>query len=209
MKWVLIASAIVVATFVGTFYYAGDIWAATNAAGIVSLLYVLIFLYRLTRPPMLPKQRRWVLGVATVIIAGTTFFWAGMYSTTTWQAETLHTIHKVIFHGVAIDLLKARGLKILSAYASQVEPRKLSVGEIFKKQTVYANLDSSIIELAGDNQYRLFAAAVTDTQVIIVCQQILRIDGERNDFKNFDGRSGMAQDRLAVTKRGLVYEIQN
>jgi hypothetical protein len=209
MKWVWIASVVVVATFVGTFYYTGNTWTATNAAGIVSLLYVMVFLYRLTRPPMQSRQKRWVLGVGTVVIAGTTFFWAGMYSTTSWQAETLHTIHKVIFHGVAMDILKSKGLKILSAYSAQPEPRKLSLGEVFRKETTYANPDSSIIELAGDNQYRLFAAAVTDTQVIIACQQILRIDGELSDFKNFDGRSGMAQDRLVVTKRGLVYEIQN
>lgn len=209
MKWVLIASVVVTATFVGTFYYTGDIWTATNAAGIVSLFYVLVFLYRLTRPPMQSRQKRWVLGVGIVVIAGTTFYWTVMYNMTNWQAETLHVIHKVIFHGVSMDVLKARGLKILSAYSAQQEPRTLSLGEVFKKETIYANPDSSIIELAGDNQYRLFAAAVTDTQVIIVCQQILRIDGERSDFKNFDGRSGMAQDRLAVTKRGLVYEIQN
>lgn len=209
MKWVLFASVVVAATFVGTFYYTANTWTATNAAGIVSLLYVLVFLYRLTRPPMPLKQKRWVLGIAAVIIAGTTFVWAGMYSTTSWQAETLHTIHKEIFHGVAMEILKSKGLKILSAYSAQPEPRKLSLGEVFRKETTYANPDSSIIELAGDNQYRLFAAAVTDTQVTIACQQILRIDGELSDFKNFDGRSGMAQDRLVVTKRGLVYEIQN
>lgn len=209
MKWVLIASIVVTATFVGTFYYTGNTWSATNAAGIVSLFHLLGFLYRVTRPSMPPKQKRWTLGMATVVIAGTTFFWTVMYTMTNWQAETLHTIHKVICHGVAMDLLKAKGLKILSAYAAQPEPRRLSLGEVFKKETTYANPDSSIIELGGDNQYRLFAEAVTDTQVIVVCQAIIRVDGERGDFRNFDGRTGLTQDRLAVTKRGLVYEIQN
>jgi hypothetical protein len=209
MKWVLIASVVVVATFAGVFYYTGNTWTATNVAGLASLFYLIVFLYRLTRPPMPPKQKWWTLGVATIVLAGTTFFWHGMYITTNWQAETLHTIHKVIFHGVAVDLLKVRGLKTLSAYAAQPVPRKLSLGEVFDKETVYTNRDSSIIEIEGDNYHRVFAAAVSDTQVVLVCQSIIRIDGERNDFKNFDGRTGMAQDRLLVTKRGLVYEIQN
>ncbi|OGU26369.1 MAG: hypothetical protein A2X66_07810 [Ignavibacteria bacterium GWA2_54_16] len=209
MKWVLIASALVAAAFVGTFSYTGDTWAATNAAGIVSLIYLLIFLYRVARPPLPAKWRWWTRGIGLVTIAGTTFFWAGMYSTTTWQVETLHTIHKVIFHGVSMDLLRTKGMKILSTYATQNEANKLSIGEIFRKETTLANPDSSIIEIAGDNRYRLFAEAVTDTHVVIVCQSIIRIDGELTTFKNFDGRTGMTQDRVVVTKRGVAYEIQN
>ncbi len=209
MKWVLIASVLVAAAFVGTFSYTGDTWAATNAAGIASMIYLLIFLYRVARPPLSAKWRWWTLGIGLVTIAGTTFFWAGMYSTTTWQAETLHTIHKVIFHGVSMDLLRTKGLKILSTYATQKEPKKLSVGEVFRKETALANPDSSIIEIAGDNGYRLFAEAVTDTHLVIVCQSILRIDGEDKAFMNFDGRKGMTQDRVIVTKRGVAYEIQN
>jgi hypothetical protein len=209
MKWILIASALVAAAFVGTFYYTGNTWAAANAAGIVSLIYLLILLYRVTRPPMPTRRKWWTLGIAAVTIAGTTFFWTSMCVTTIWQAETLHTIHKVIFHGVSMDLLRTKGMKILNAYATQKETKKLSIGEIFRKETTFAHPDSSIIEVAGDDRYRLFAEAVTDTHVAIICQEILRIDGEDKTFKNFDGRMGMAQDRLIVTKRGVVYEVQN
>ena len=208
MRWVWIASVVVAATYVGTFYYTESTWAATNVAGIISLFYVLAFIYNLTRPPMPSKQKRWVLSIATVVVAGTTFYWTVMYTMTNWQAETLHTIHKVIVHGISVDLLRERGLKLLRSYALQSEPQKLSLGGIFRKETRYANPDSSIIESPWD-QYRLFAASVTDTQVVFVCQAIIRVDGERSDFRNFDGRNGMVQDRLVVSKRGMVYEIQN
>lgn len=209
MKWVLIASIVVAATFVGTFYYTGSTWTATNAAGIASLLNIIAYVYWMTRPPVSAKQRRWTRGIVVIVIAGTTFYWSVMYSTTNWQYDTLHLIHKVIFHGVAMDVLKTRGITIMSAYAAQPTPKRLTVGEVFKKVTTYANPDSSIIEYGPDNEYRLFVASVTDTQVVLVCQWIRPIDGEEKHFRNFDGRVGMAQDHLVLTKRGMVYESQN
>jgi hypothetical protein len=209
MKWVLIASIVVAATFLGTFYYTGSTWAAANAAGIVSLLNIAAYVYWMSRPPVSAKQRRWTRGIALIVIAGTTFFWSVMYSMTNWQYDTLHIIHKVIFHGVAMDILKTRGIKIMSAYAAQPSAKRLTIGEVFRKETTFANPDSSIIEYGPDNQYRLFAASITDTQIVLVCQNILPIDGEDKYFRNFDGRTGMTQDHLVLTKRGMVYEYQN
>jgi hypothetical protein len=209
MKWVLIASIVVAATFVCTFYYTGSTWTATNAAGIVSMLYILGVLYRVTRPPVSAKHRRWTWGIAAYVLAGTTFYWTLMYSTTNWQYGLLHMIHKVIVHGVSMDLLRTRGVKIMSAYAAQSMPTKVPIGEVFRRETTYVNPDSSIIEVGGDDQFRLFAASVSDTQVVLVCQSIVRVDGEDRVFRNFDGRIGMTQDRLVLSKRGMVYEIQN
>ena len=209
MKWILTAVVVVAGTFVGTFYSTHNTWSATNAAGVVALANFIAYVYWITRTSATAKQRRWTRGVAAAVIAGTTFFWLVMYSTTNWQHDTLHVIHKVIFHGVSMDMLKTRGIRTLSAYAAQSSPKKLSIGEVFRKEAVYVNRDSSILEYGPDNEYRLFAASVTDTQVVLVSQWIRPIHGEDRQFKNFDGRQGMAQDHLVLTRRGMVYEHQN
>ena len=209
MKWVLITSVLVVIAFISTFFVTHNTWAATNAAGIVCLVYLLIFLVWTARAQQTAQRRWWTLSIGIVTVAGTTFFWATFHDTTTWQAETLHTIHKVIFHGVSMDVLRTKGMKLLSAYSEQKPARKLTIGEVFRKETTFANPDSSIVDVNQETNLRIFAEAVTDTHVVLVAQGILPIDGENKLFHNADGRKGMAQDRLMVTKRGVVYEIQN
>jgi hypothetical protein len=209
MKWVLITSVLVIIVFVSTFFATHNTWAATNAAGIVCMVYLLIFLVWTARVQQPVKRRWWTLSIGIVSVAGTTFFWATFHDTTTWQAETLHTIHKVIFHGVSMDVLRTKGMKLLGAYSEQKPPRQLTIGEVFRKETTFANPDSSIVDVNQESNLRIFAEAVSDTHVVLVAQGILPIDGETRFFQNADGRKGMAQDRLTVTKRGVVYEIQN
>ena len=55
----------------------------------------------------------------------------------------------------------------------------------------------------------MFVTSLSDSEVVLVVQDSITIDGEDPHFKNFDGRYGMTQDRLRITKRGLEYEIQN
>jgi hypothetical protein len=209
MKWIAIISLIVSATFVAMFFITGSTWAATNAAGVVSLAHLLFLLYRTTRPPVAISLRRWARGLGGLVLAGTMLYWSTMYRMTNWQYEALHTIHNVIFHGVAISVLEGMGLKTVSAYTAQPGPKRLSIGDVFRKGTTYINADSSMMEVDEGFEGKLFAAAVSDTQVVLVWQQTIPIDGEDKSFKNFDGRTGMTQDRLIIKRRGLVYEIQN
>lgn len=206
---VIVFSILVAAAFVGTFFYTGQTWDAMNAAGVVCLVYVIVFLYRATRPPVSPGLRRWVLGVGAVVILGITIYWNIMYRMTNWQYDTLHTIHKVSFHGIAIDKLRTKGINVLSEYYRQGDPQKMSLGDVFRKGTPNVDKDSSLVEFDQDSKSKLFAASVSDSEVVLICQASIPIDGEDPKFKNFDGRVGMTQDRLRITKKGLVYEIQN
>ena len=117
MRWIILTAILVSVVFIGTFYYTREIWDAMNAAGIVSFVYIVAFIYRITRPPVSPKQRWWTIGVTAVVIIGITVHWIIMYKMTHFQYNTLHTIHKVIAHGIAMEALKTEGLKILREYS--------------------------------------------------------------------------------------------
>jgi hypothetical protein len=72
-----------------------------------------------------------------------------------------------------------------------------------------SNPDSAIIKSDTESKITLYAASISDTQVVMICQPSILIDGERAEFKNFNGQTGMTQARLIISKRGMVYEIQN
>lgn len=209
MLWVIVSSVLVAAIFVGTFALTGNTWDATNAAGIASLIQLLIYLYRSTRPPVSVKARWWTFGISGVVIIGTILYWSIMYRMTHWQYNTLHTIHKVIFHGSAMDALKIKGLKVLSDFAEQDPPKANNIGEVFRKVAEMKDGASSLVDVGADSSLKIYAAAVSDSEIVLIAQSFIPIDGENPYFINFDGRVGMIQDKLSITKKGLVYEIQN
>jgi hypothetical protein len=209
MIWILASSVLVAAAFIATFLTTGNTWDAAIAGGIVSLVFVIGFLYRITRPPTSSRQRRWTIGIGSIVILGMMFHWTVMYRMTNWQYDTLHLIHKIIVHGIAQSLLQPKGVNTLSEYAGQQGSKSKSLGTVFRETTQFDLRDSLVALNKEFERTRMFVASLSDSDVVLVVQDSLTIDGEDPHFKNFDGRYGMVQDRLRITKRGLEYEIQN
>lgn len=209
MIWILASSVLVAAAFIATFLTTGNTWDATIAGGIVSLLYVIGYLYWITRPPTSSKQRKWIIGISSVVILGTVLHWNIMYRMTHWQYDTLHLIRKIIFHGIAQAMLQPKGVNTLSEYAAQRGLKTKSVDVVFRESTQFDPKDSMVTIAKEWEHMKMFVTSLSDTEVVLVVQDSITIDGEDPHFKNFDGRYGMTQNRLRITKRGLEYEIQN
>ncbi len=209
MIWIILSSIFVSAAFIGTYFETQNTWDATNAGGLVALACLIVLLIRSTRPPMSRRLRLTVLITAALAITGITIHWKVMYSMTHWQYDNLHLVHKVIFHGVALDRMKTKGLKTLEEFHTQQGSRKLTLGEVFRRGTKYINQDSSIIEIDVDGQVKMMAASVTDAEILLIAQATIRVDGEGPGFRNLDGSVGAIQDRLRITRKGLFYELQN
>ncbi len=209
IRIVIISSIAVAATYIGMFMETRDTWAAVIAASSVSAIAVIVVLVRTVRLPMARRTRLLILGVGALAILGTATHMRLFYQQTHWQYDALHSIHKVIFHGVGQEFLGSRGIKVLSEYYDQRERKKRTLGDLFLKNTEFANRDSSIIEENSDARVRVFAASVSDDEVVLVAQATLRVDGEDPTFKNYDGQTGAVQDRLRITPKGVFYEPQN
>jgi hypothetical protein len=209
MIWILASSILVAMAFIATFLTTGNTWDAAIAGGIVSLVFVIGFLYRITRPPTSSTQRRWTIAISSIVIVGTILHWNIMYRMTQWQYDTLHLIRKIIFHGVAQGMLQPEGVNTLGEYAAQHGLQRKSLGDVFRETTKFDTGDSAVVVGKEWGHMSMFVSSLSDTEVVLVAQDSITIDGEDSHFKNFDGRYGMTQDRLRITKRGLEYEIQN
>ena len=209
MRWVIIACIVVSAVFIISLLQTWEIWVAVNAAGAVSFLYLVGLLYRTVRPPVAQKTRRLTIAIATVVLTGIVIGWATSFVQARFQYHALHTMHKEIFHGVMMSNLYSRALKAFAEFQQQPEPKAMALGEIFQQHNPPIERGSSLIDTlqAGDG-VRVHLVSISDTTVVLIGQGTF-IDGENATFKNFDGRIGMAQDRLRLTPKGIDYEIQN
>jgi hypothetical protein len=209
MIWILASSVLVAAAFIATFLATGNTWDASIAGGVVSLIFVIGYLYRITRPITSAKQRRWTIAISSIVILGIMFHWSILYRMTNWQYDTLHLIHKIIFHGIAQSMVQPKGVNALGAFAGQKGSKGKSLGVAFRETTQFDPRDSLVAKTTEGERMNMFVASLCDSEVVLVVQDSIAIDGEDPHFKNFDGRYGMTQDRLRITKRGLDYEIQN
>ena len=209
MIWIIISSILVTVTFILTFLATGNVWDATNVAGIVSLLYMMVFISELTRPPMVKKQRWWVIGICSAVILGTILHWNVTYRQTHYQYDTLHKIRKVIHHGIATAMFVDECRRTFSKYSEQRGPEKKSLGRIFREVTRFDARDSTLIVTGAWERMKTYSASVSDTEIVLVVLDSARLDGEDPHFKNFDGRYGMAQDLLRISETGYHYELQN
>lgn len=209
MIWIILSTILVSAAFTGTYFATHNTWDATNAGGFVALLCLVGLLIRFTRPPMSRRLRLTILITAAIAITGLTIHWKVMYSMTHWQYDNIHLIHKVMFHSTALDRMRTKGLKTLEEFHTQQVSRRLTLAEVFRRGTQYIDPDSSIIEIDEDGEVKMMAASVTDTEVVLIAQATIRVDGEHPGFRNFDGSAGAVQDRLRITRKGLFYELEN
>ena len=210
MKWIITAIVLLLAAFVGRFLQTGEIWDAMNAAGIVSLVYVVGLLYSYTRPPTNTRQRWIVISVAGLLILGVAVHWITMYTQTRWQYITLHTIHKTIFHGIVSDNMHGRAIRAFSEFHTQSEKNKKSLGEIFQKGNPLLHPEISLLDTgsAASEGIWVYVASISDSEIVLIGQALF-IDGEDPSFQNFTGKRGMTQDRLRLNTQGIFYEIQN
>lgn len=199
---------LVAGTFIVTFQQSSDTWTALNAAGIVAAVGLIVIVTGVLRRETSKTFRRSMSVMTAVIILGTGFHWFMMYRTSRWQYNSLHLIHKVIQHASAVDLLSTRGRTTLIEYYGQRVSRQ-SLGEFFRSRTTYVNADSGIIEVNTDMESKIIVESISDSEVVLIAQSTIRVDGEDPAFLNFDGQTGAVQDRLRITKRGIVYELQN
>ncbi len=209
MIWVVVSSALVTVAFVATYLATHNTWDAAIAGGLVALVCFAGFFYRITRPPMTPRQRWWISGISLVVVVGTVIHWNVMYTMTNYQYHLLHTIHKVIIHGIAKAMFQDEGRRTYVRYVDQRKRGNPSVGDAFRKVARYDGSDSTRLNTDAWQQMKMYVAAVTDTEVVLVIQDSITVDGENPTFRNYDGRVGMVQDRLRITKMGFVHETEN
>ena len=208
MLWVILTCVVVSSAFIVVIFQTWDVWLALNAAGVVVLLYLIGLTHRAVRPPVSQKMRRLTIAVSIVVLAGVTGSWVTSFFVSGFQGPALHLIRKVIFHGVMVDALYAPALETLAEFHGQAAPEALSIGVIFQKNNPPLQPSGTLLDTLDGEGDSVHLVANADSSIILIGQSS-SIDGEDQDFGNFDGSLGKTQDRLRLTARGIWIEIQN
>jgi len=207
--WLAGSICAVGAAFAATYFATGNIWDATNAAGVLSFLFMAALLVRATRPPVTTKQRAVVLVLSVLLLTGVAGHWIVMSSMTRWQYSQLQEIRKRIEYGVMVSHMYDHAAPVFAAYHRQPTPQKRSLVQFFLSQNPALDQESHLLLVDSlTNGLKVFATVHGDSRIILTSVSGITAGGEAR-FRNFDGRTGFLQSRLHVTPEGMDYETQN
>jgi hypothetical protein len=186
-----------------TYKATADIWTATNGAGIVAAIFLISVAVRITRLFYPRWQRITAATISAFMIAGVAAQWIITWRTTEWQYNEIQAIRRVIFNENAMSTLKTPALEALREI--RASPPGRTIGEVYRR--VYppgaASADSAIINETGP-----FLESVSDSAVQLT-QEAWIVPGFDSAYANRDGRRGLAQISIRVTREGAFYDIQN
>ncbi len=185
-----------------------DPWPGLEAATVVGAVYLLALAFYATRKPFPLKSRIGVLlfSVAFIVAAGS--FSMKFKETTAWQKSQLLKILGVIQKGILNSQMPGPLMTTLERYHRQPAKKK-TIGQVFREVVPGAAVGKDIYkqENAGDS-LRIFVASITDDEVVLIGQATWG-KGKTPEFRNFDGKTGLVQERAVLTAKGVSYESQN
>jgi len=203
MRWTLITAVLLIAVFAAVYEKTGDIWMATLLSAIPAFVFLIGVVLQFVRI----AQRRWqkvvVSVVALIIIAGCAAHWLVMWRMTEWQVASLLSIRRVIYNGEVMTMLRTPALETYLGYRRA--PSGTTIGQVFRR--MYPTLKPPVDSLIESETGPLFTS-VSDTAVVLI-EQAGFVEGFDSTFVNHDGRHGLAQIQMRITKEGAFYDIQN
>jgi hypothetical protein len=203
MRWTLLCALLLTAAFVLIYVTTKDIWAATNGAGIIAVLFLITAAVRLTRIFDRRWQKNTAAALSVVMILGLAAHWIIMWRMTEWQYDRLLSIRRVIYNGMVISTLKTPAYDAFREL--HTSPPGTTIGDAFRRlnpgggpviDSVVTGDTGPVYTRVGDNSVEMTAEARFVT-------------GYDPAFINHDGRQGFAQIQIRVTSEGASYVIQN
>ena len=207
MLWSLLTSIAACALFVGVYFSTGDVWKATNASGLLVLAALIYLLGKTTRNAEPRGRYAGAVTVMALIFAAISVHWFIWWSMTTWQSGSLRDLRKSIAHGVLSARMEDRAVKTLAGYYREPTAGKGSLQAYFASQYAMEKPSDRLLDSLGDG-LSVYLASAADSEVVMIGEDAFTW-GESREFKNFDGRTGILQDRVRLTRTGVTYEFQN
>jgi hypothetical protein len=186
-----------------------ELWPALNAAGIAASIYLVAFLAYVLRKP-LPARTRLVGGIVTAIVmVCTAVTWTKMQEHSEWQAKKLMDIRELIGRGIRISIMPATLLKTLDAYHRQGAKKTKSLADEFRELQGGVRVGSNIYKPQyGYDDMKIIVETLEPDRVVLVSQETF-VKGRNPAFGNYDGKTGMVQEKYILTERGLTHVSEN
>lgn len=192
---------------------ANDHWASLHIAGIVSLIFLLVFLVYFMRSPFSIKTRVITWTAFVLVAAVSAIGWRGMEDLSKMQRRTLMEIHAVITKGILQIELYTPLQKTLAAYYKQPRKKKETLGQVFQRLYPGGKVGENIHDVhqadpKGDDSLRVVVTTVSDSEIGLVGYHFFS-RGRNKEFKNYNGRFGFVQAKAVLTEKGVHYETEN
>ena len=185
-----------------------EVWPNLNYAGIAALLYLLALIAYTLRKPFGRKAQIAVWAATFVTLGALGVHWTGMDSTSHWQHEKLLSIRAVIGRGIIQAEVPDQLLTVLDSFHHQ-KGKRATLQQVFLSKNPGAKVGDNVHKPNFErDSLRVFISSLSDTMIALTAQEMY-VKGRDLSFKNFNGRTGMVQERFTLTAKGVRHESEN
>jgi hypothetical protein len=187
-----------------------ELWSALNAGGIAAAIYLVALLVYVLRSPLSLRWRAIVAIVSIVVLPTMAYTWIRTEDQSRWQAEELMKVREVIGKGIRLYYMPGPLLKTLAVYYEQGQRKKETLADVFRRLhkgvTAGSNIYKPVWE--GELMKSIIVETLEPERVVLVSQETY-VAGRNPAFKNYNGQTGMVQDKFILTPKGITYESEN
>lgn len=185
-----------------------EVWPNLNYAGIAAILYILALVAYTMRKPFGRKAQIAVWATTVVTLGALGMHWTGMDTMSHWQKQTLLDIRATIGRGIIQAEVPDTLLSLLDAFHHQ-KGKKATLQQIFLGKSSGIKVGDNIHKPndVGDS-LRVYVSFLSDTLIALTAQEAFA-KGRDASFRNFDGRTGMVQERFTLSAKGVKHESEN
>lgn len=187
-----------------------ELWPALNTAAIPVIVYILALAFYTLRSPITRKARI-IAWVSIILVGGATYTsWSEMNGLSHYQRNQLMKIHTVIVRGIMHAFIPTPQLDALEVYHKQGLKKKESLAQVFQRLNDGAKIGANIYkpQWAGDTTISITVQSLSENEVVLVGLHSYG-RGRKVDFKNYNGRVGMIQEKYTLTEKGITHESEN
>jgi hypothetical protein len=184
----------------------GGLWTAIDAAGIVAGLYLIVLTLSVVRKPLSWRARLWAYVVVAFGLGAVAFLWYRSQVSIGQQAALRRLQYTEQTRGNMVSTMTERLRQTLKDYYHRERNGQETLREIFVRQNpALKEGEKENLEFIG--QWSLVIGQQATDSVVLVAQADYK--GRRPDFKNQDGAAGFVQEKVILTRKGIVRVSEN
>ncbi len=186
-----------------------ELWPSINAAGFAAAIYLAALVAYTMRKPFPVRTRVITRVIFLATSVATVFGWIGSNTQSHWQRNKLLQIRGVIARGIIMPEMQRSLLDVLKIYYQQDFKQKEPLGQIIQRIYAPGTVGTNIHKAWGKGDSTMvYVASVSNSEVVLIGQE-MNVRGRNPEFKNYNGRVGMIQERATLTAKGVKYESEN
>jgi uncharacterized membrane-anchored protein YhcB (DUF1043 family) len=202
--WLLSGIVLVSAAFI--IRSGSGLWSAIDSAGLVAGVYIVAMTLYVARKPLRWQARLWVYAVVCLSVGVIAFSWYQNETSTRLQEDLRRRQYAVQARGAAVGTMTSRFHRVLEEYYQRGARSKETLSEVFFRQN--QSLKDGKKELLNFmERWNLSVESQAADSIVVVAHSAVK--GDSADFRNIDGTTGAMQERVILTKKGIVHVSEN